>query len=103
MSDNRGSLDVVLAFAIGGIIGAGVALLLSPTSGQEVRRRIRDEFDDLSDKVKDGYDIARDSVEEGVGKVREFVEEKKDTIKSAISTGTSAFSSEKEKYEEKSA
>lgn len=83
-NDNRGSLDLLFTFILGGIVGAGVALLYAPASGEETRKRIKDEMDVLGEKARDGYGLARDRVEEGVGKVREFMEEKKGTVKGTL-------------------
>jgi gas vesicle protein len=93
-------MDLLFSFVLGGIVGAGLALLYAPATGEETRRRIRDEVDVLGDKVKDGYELARDRVEEGVGKVREFVEEKRGAVKNAIKERKSAFKKEKENQEE---
>ncbi|MEE9591808.1 MAG: YtxH domain-containing protein [Thermodesulfobacteriota bacterium] len=97
---NRGSFDLLFTFILGGIVGAGVALLYAPASGEETRKRIKDEADELGEKVKDGYELARDRVEEGVGKVREFMEGKKGAVKSAIKEGKSAIKKEKGGKEE---
>jgi len=44
MSDDRGHTDLALAFAFlaGALVGAGVALLLAPKSGPEMREQIAD-------------------------------------------------------------
>ena len=64
---------VVISFLIGGIVGAGVALLTAPQSGRRTRRqiarmtedaveRIKSVADDAADKVKDAYKGARKMV-----------------------------------------
>jgi gas vesicle protein len=54
MSDNR--TDALMAFLLGAAVGAGVALLLAPASGEEMRRKLSDSArrlgEDLDDKVK---------------------------------------------------
>lgn len=39
-------------FVAGGLIGAGLALLFAPVSGEEARRAISDKFEDLKEQVK---------------------------------------------------
>jgi len=41
----------ILAFFIGGLVGAGVALLLAPQSGKETRQKIKELADDAKEKV----------------------------------------------------
>lgn len=54
MSDHR--TDSLLAFLLGAAVGAGVALLLAPQSGEETRKQIADRTrklgDDLGEKVQ---------------------------------------------------
>ena len=54
MSDNR--TDALMAFLLGAAVGAGVALLLAPATGEETRRRLSDGArrlgEDLDTKVK---------------------------------------------------
>ncbi len=40
---------VLISFLIGGIIGAGVALLLAPQAGKKTRKQILDTADDVRD------------------------------------------------------
>ena len=54
MSDNR--TDALMAFLLGAAVGAGVALLLAPASGEEMRRKLSDSArrlgEDLDEKVR---------------------------------------------------
>jgi gas vesicle protein len=45
---------ILISFLIGGIIGAGVALLLAPQSGKKTRKQILDAADDVRDSAS-GY------------------------------------------------
>ncbi len=49
MSDQRN--DALLAFLLGAAVGAGVALLLAPASGEETRRKIGEKARHLGDEV----------------------------------------------------
>ena len=66
-SSNEGSKEV-LAFLAGALIGAGVAMLLAPQQGSELRGRLRDYAnrakDDLLDMGQEAWDTA---VERGTG------------------------------------
>ena len=43
---------VILSFFVGGIIGAGVALLVAPKTGEETRKMIKDLADETKEKVE---------------------------------------------------
>ena len=54
-----------LVFLLGGAaLGAAVALLLAPESGEKTRRRIKRFYEDGKERVKDTYEHARDEVED---------------------------------------
>ena len=57
------------AIAFGAIVGAGAALLLAPTSGDELQKKLRKQAKRISKDVKK----ATDQVEEAVMEVREQV------------------------------
>jgi gas vesicle protein len=59
MADNGSSTgSVLLAFALGAVAGAAVALLYAPASGEETRRRI-------GDKTREGKQRLSSAVERG--------------------------------------
>lgn len=88
--------SVLLSFLFGGIVGAGLALLLAPQSGSETRRKIKDFADDVKDKSTGYYDQAKDKVSAAVDQGKGTFEEKKSLLKSAIDAGKEAYSREKE-------
>lgn len=58
MADNSGDLGSFLAgFLIGGLIGAGAALLMAPQSGEETRALIGEKSIELRDRA---YETATD-------------------------------------------
>ena len=97
MSENRESnaLEVTLAFLLGGVIGAGMALLFAPASGAETRRRIRETGDRYSTRVREGAEELRGTVSESYGKVKEsvktFVDDTKTRGKAAVSAAKEAW------------
>jgi gas vesicle protein len=81
MSNNGNSgAGVVLAFALGALAGAAVALLYAPASGEETRRK-------LAEKAREGRDRAETIAREG----REFINRQRDNLTSAVERGREAF------------
>ena len=81
MSTNQSSAGtVLLAFAIGAIAGAAVALLYAPAAGEETRRK-------LADKAREGRGRAEAAVREG----REAFRRQRDTLSEAIDRGREVF------------
>jgi gas vesicle protein len=71
---------VIVAFTLGALAGAAVALLYAPASGDETRRR-------LAEKARDGRDRAEAMARDG----REFVERQRQTLNTAVERGRKAF------------
>ena len=90
--------SVLLSFLLGGVVGAGLALLFAPQSGRETRQKIKDLADDVKEKsaeyVHQAKEKATSLVEEGKG----YYDEKKSILKSAVEAGKEAYEKEKEKY-----
>jgi gas vesicle protein len=60
MSDQNGDFGAFLSgFIVGGLIGAAVALLMAPQSGEETRVMIRDRSIELKDKAVEAAEDAR--------------------------------------------
>ncbi len=52
MSERNSTGEVILAFVLGGIVGAAAGLLFAPASGKETRKRIKDMSEDLTEKAE---------------------------------------------------
>jgi gas vesicle protein len=78
--DDSAAATVVVAFVLGAITGAAVALLMAPASGEETRRA-------LADKAREGRERAAEAAKQG----REFVNRQRDTLSSAIDRGREAY------------
>ncbi len=52
MARNNG-VNMFLTFLVGGLVGAGVALLYAPYSGDKTRRKIMDFVEDTKDDITD--------------------------------------------------
>jgi gas vesicle protein len=83
--DNNSSGTVFVAFAIGALAGAAIALLYAPATGEETRRR-------LAEKARAGKDRAEEMAREG----REFVDRHRETINEVIERGREVVARAKE-------
>jgi gas vesicle protein len=92
MSDDRnGFLGVVFTFLTGAAIGAGLALLYAPHTGEETRKKIKDVKDKVSDDVRDSYDkfskeaqtaidAVKNSSEKAVKQIKTFIDQAKESL-----------------------
>ena len=80
MSDDRGAGGVMVAFVLGAIAGAAVALLVAPATGEETRRK-------LGEKAREGRDKASEAARQG----REFLRNQRDGLSTAFERGKEAF------------
>ncbi len=71
---------VIVAFVLGALTGAAVALLVAPASGEETRRV-------LAEKAREGREKASEAARQG----REFVNRQKETLSSAVDKGREAY------------
>jgi gas vesicle protein len=107
MSDRDNDFGAfVSGFLIGGVIGAAVALLLAPQSGEETRALIRDKSIEIKDKVEKGAadarvraeELARDAktkAEELQRRGQVILEEQRTRIEQAIDAGKKAAQSKR--------
>jgi gas vesicle protein len=76
MSDRDGDFGAFLAgFVVGGLVGAAVALLLAPQSGEETRTIIHDRSIELKDKAVERAEAARVKAEAAAAEARERADE----------------------------
>ena len=87
MADNSNSGSLLLGFALGAIVGAAVALLYAPASGEETRRR-------LVRRARETQDRAEDMARQG----REFVERQRDNLSEVVERGREIFEEGREAY-----
>jgi len=92
--DGFSSGSVLLSFLLGGMVGAGLALLLAPQSGQETRRKIKELADEAKEKASEYTGTAKERIRSTVEKGKDFFEEKKSAISSAIDAGKEAYERE---------
>jgi gas vesicle protein len=98
------------SFLLGAAIGAGLALLLAPQSGEETRRDIKrkasemkdaakDVAGDLSDTVVDRYSKAKRTVGTTIDSARQAIDLKKHQATEAIRAGREAAAQAREELE----
>ena len=78
--DSGGSGSILLAFILGAVSGAAVALLYAPATGRETR-------DYLNDKAEEARQRAADAAAKG----REAISQGRDTLNTAIERGREAY------------
>ena len=82
--DTSGTMMV--AFVIGALTGAAVALLFAPATGEDTREY-------LGQKAREGRDKARDAVDQG----REYYRGQRDNLVTAVDRGREAFQQARER------
>ena len=83
---------IFLAFLVGGLVGAGLALLYAPFSGKEARERITGLAEEYRKKAEGWSGDLKQKVES-------FIDEEKAVIKAAYDAGREAMAKEKAKFE----
>jgi gas vesicle protein len=89
------------SFLLGIAVGAGIALLFAPQSGEETRRGLarsarrarrvaRDAVGDVGQVVTDTFESARRQVEDRIDQARESIEIKRDQVHRAVHAGREA-------------
>ena len=79
-NDSNSGGTVMLAFLVGALTGAAVALLFAPASGEETREY-------LGQKAREGRARARDAVEQG----RDAYLRQREQLNAAVDRGREAF------------
>lgn len=89
--------EKALFFVLGGFIGAAVALLLAPRSGEETRRLIaaktRESADFIANRTKDISEKGTGLIDRG----KELLQQQRDQLSAALEAGKQAYREEKDK------
>ena len=88
---------LLASFLIGGLVGAGIGLLLAPRSGVETRGKIKELAEDASAKAESLTRQVGETAQSALEKGKKLLEEKKVIIESAVGAGKEAYRKEKEK------
>ncbi len=88
MADNSGDLGSFLAgFVIGGLIGAGVALLMAPQSGEETRALIADKSIELRDRAVETAEDVQSQAGDFASQTAEAYNQQVERIQAAVDAG----------------
>jgi gas vesicle protein len=88
-NDNSGAGTVMLAFVVGALTGAAVALLFAPASGEETREY-------LGQQAREKAARAREALNDG----RELYQRQRDNLTSAVERGREAFQQARDRGEQ---
>jgi gas vesicle protein len=82
--DDGATGSILLAFILGAVSGAAVALLYAPRSGNETREY-------LGDKARDARARAAEAAAQAAARGREAVNQGRETLTTAIERGRQAY------------
>lgn len=94
---NTSIVSLISAFAIGGLIGAGIALLMAPQSGQETRDRIRNKSVEIKDKA---IETAEDTRERASKALNDVTQQTKEKVSSLSKRGQQMVEDQKQRLNE---
>jgi gas vesicle protein len=80
MSNRDSASDVLVAFLIGGVTGAALALLFAPQSGEETRELISETAREGARRARDMADRGREIGERAAERGRQMVDEAARTV-----------------------
>ena len=78
--NGAGAGSILLAFILGAVSGAAVALLYAPATGEDTRKY-------LGERAREGRERAAEMAEKG----RQAVQQSRDTLTTAIERGREAY------------
>ncbi len=97
MADETKAGEKALFFILGGFVGAAVALLLAPRSGEETRKLIamktREGADYIASRTKDITEKTGGMIDRG----KELLQQQRDQLAAALEAGKQAYREEKDK------
>lgn len=73
MNETRSS-DALVGFLFGAVVGAGLALMMAPATGEETRRKIAETARRLGHDAQGKVDAVKDRFRRGAEEVREAVD-----------------------------
>jgi len=99
MSEVRTGGGFLAGIVIGGLLGAGVALLLAPRSGQETREELLDRSAEIRERASGLAARAWEDVDQLVSRGRSAVEDTTATFRDAYTEGSQAAAEQAEELQ----
>ncbi len=87
----RGVGSVISSFFLGGLIGAGLALLVAPKSGSETREQIKGFAGSAKERADDYYGQVKEAVTSTLENARGLFDDKKRLINDAVQAGITMY------------
>ena len=108
--DESNFIEVSFAFLLGSLVGATIALLYAPTSGEQTRQKIREKSDEVQENLRNQYgklsdkaeiEVSRfkDRVNERVVQAKDYYDKQKSKVREAVEEGRRAAFEEDEEEE----
>ena len=108
--EKRGGSRSLLTLLAGGLVGAGIALLYAPLSGEETRRYLRLQKERARNRARNLTESVKENVSEIIEEVRgtidklieeglELTKEKKAELLAAIEAGRKAMDAERKRLD----
>jgi gas vesicle protein len=82
---------------LGGLIGAGTALLIAPTAGKDTRRKIRHYAGEVTYKGGDYFRQGKNMMASAFEKGANYIDSGKNLISSSLEAGKKAYLRERER------
>ncbi len=82
---------------LGGLIGAGTALLFAPGSGKETRRKIGNYADEVRCKAESSLRQGKDMMISAYEKGSDYIDSGRTLVSASIEAGKKAYQREKER------
>jgi gas vesicle protein len=102
MSDSGdGAISFFAGFLFGGIIGAGVALLMAPAAGEETREQLRSKSIELKGRAEEVASMAQERAVEVQSRGKVVLAESKGQLEAALEEGKAAAAKTKKDMQDK--
>lgn len=89
------------AFLLGALVGAGLALLFAPRSGEETRQELEERARNLKSSAEERVREAQRQLEERLDEARSGVQSRVDNVRQAVDQGRKAASEARHELEDK--
>jgi len=88
-------------FLLGALLGAGVALLFAPRSGEETQRDLRERATKMRDAAEERVREAQEEIEERLESARSELMQRVEAVREAVESGRDAAHDARHELEEK--